>query len=48
MTLAQRRAHLAVWLVLGCLLTLGLLWAWSIRPPIALPTAPAPDAETRP
>ncbi len=33
MTLAQRRAHLVVWLALGYLLALGLWWAWSVRPP---------------
>ena len=30
MTLRQRRAHLAIWIVLALAMLGGVLWAWSI------------------
>lgn len=33
MTLRQRRAHLAIWIILALAIFAAMLWAWSIGGP---------------
>jgi len=46
MTGRQQRAHLAIWLVLGPLLLLGVVVGTVLRPPA--PSAPASSSEPSP